>query len=71
MTRLLEEAIRRVASLSREDQDAIASQIIETLQDESLWNEKLGRNSAKLRRLAGDALEENRNGESHPLDDIL
>ena len=71
MTRLLEEAMRRVASLSREDQNAIASQIIETLQDESLWNEKLGWNSAKLRRFAADALEENRNGESRPLDDIL
>ena len=33
MTGLLEEALRRVESLSQEEQDAIASQIIDTLDD--------------------------------------
>src|SRR5687768_822440 len=37
MTGLLEQALKRVESLSREEQDAIAAQIIETLDDEEAW----------------------------------
>ncbi len=37
--RLLEDAVRKVATLPREEQDAIASQIIETLEDEAAWKE--------------------------------
>jgi hypothetical protein len=71
MTELLEEALRKVAALPRDEQDAIASQIIETLRDESLWKEKLARNPEKLRRLADNAQEESRCGETRPLDELL
>jgi hypothetical protein len=37
MMGLLQEALRRVESLSQEEQDAIASQIVETLDDEDAW----------------------------------
>ena len=37
MTGLLEEALRRIESLSREDQDAIAHQIMATLDDAEAW----------------------------------
>lgn len=37
MTGLLEEALRRVASLPSDEQDLIASQILETLDDEEAW----------------------------------
>ena len=37
MTGLLEQALKRVESLSREEQDAIAAQILETLDDEDTW----------------------------------
>ena len=37
MTGLLEQAVRRMESLSAGEQDAIASQIIETLDDEDAW----------------------------------
>ena len=37
MTGLLEQALRRVESLSPAEQDAIASQINETLDDEEAW----------------------------------
>lgn len=71
MTELLEQAIRKVAALPRDEQDAIASQIIETLEDEAIWKEKLSRTSDKLRRLADDAETESRRGETRPLDDLL
>ena len=37
MTGRLEEALRRLESLSPEEQDVIASQILETLGDEDAW----------------------------------
>ena len=42
MTHLLESALRKVAMLPQEEQDAIASQIIETLQDEARVEGKIG-----------------------------
>ncbi len=71
MTELLEDAMRKVATLPREEQDAIPSQIIETLEDEAAWKEQLARNPAKLQALAEEALREHRCGGTHPLDEIL
>ena len=58
-----------MAPLSREEQDAIASQIIETLKDETVWKEKLASDPRKLRRLADEAIAEQRPGETRPLDE--
>jgi len=71
MTGLLEEALRRVESLSPEEQDAIASQIIETLEDEEAWARRFRENPSILRALAREALEEHRRGETRPLDELL
>jgi hypothetical protein len=67
MTRLLETALRRVESLSREEQDAIASQIIETLDHDEAWARSFRERPALLRSLAREALEEHRQGETRPL----
>ena len=71
MTQLLEDAVRKLAALSKQEQDAIASQIIETLEDETAWREQLGRNPARLRAMAEEALGEHRRDETLPLDDTL
>jgi hypothetical protein len=71
MTGLLEEALRRVQSLSPEEQDAIASQIIETLDDEEAWARRFRENPAVLRSLGREALEEHQRGETRPLDDLI
>ena len=71
MTGLLEQALRRVKSLSPEKQDAIASQIIETLDDEEAWARTFRQDSSVLRSLASDALEEHRRGETRPLDELI
>jgi hypothetical protein len=71
MGTLLEDALRKVAALPQDEQDAIASQIIETLEDEAAWKEKLARTPEKLRRLAPAAQDENRQGETRPLDELL
>lgn len=71
MTTLLEDVLRKVAALPQDEQDAIASQIMETLQDEAAWKDKLSRDPERLRRLAEEAQEENRRGETRPLDELL
>jgi hypothetical protein len=60
MAGLLESAIRRVESLSREEQDAIASQSIETLDDEASWERSFRDRPEVLRALAQEALDEHR-----------
>lgn len=71
MTRLLEKALRRVESLSQEEQDAIASQIIETLDDEEAWQSRLGASQPLLRDLGREALAEHRRGDTRPLDELI
>jgi hypothetical protein len=71
MTGLLEEALRRVEALSKEQQDAIASQILETLDDEDAWARSFHEKPEVLRSMAREALEERRRGETRPLDELL
>jgi hypothetical protein len=71
VTELLENALRKVATLPREEQDAIASQILETLEDETAWKEKLASTQSKLQGLAREARREHERGETRPLDEIL
>lgn len=59
--------MRRVESLSREEQDAIASQIMETLDDDEAWARSVRERQALLRSLAREVLEEHRRGETRPL----
>ncbi len=71
MTVLLEKAMQRVSSLSQEEQDAIASQIIETIEDESEWHRKLAATPKPLRALASEALQEDGEGKTRPIEDLL
>ena len=71
MTELLENALRKVAALPQEEQDAIAAQILETLEDETVWKETLASTQDKLRGLAQKARHEHKRGETRLLDEIL
>ena len=71
MTKLLERAVEKVSSLSQDEQDAIASQILAELEDEAAWGARLVRQGGKLRRLADEALAEHHRGETRPLDDLV
>ena len=71
MTGLLQEALRRVESLSPEEQDAIASQIMDSLDDEEEWSRRLRENPLVLRSMAREALDEHRRGETRPLDELI
>ena len=71
MTGLLEKALKRVEALSESDQDAIASQILESLDDEEAWGATLDRNRDHFRALSQEALDEHRRGETRPFEELL
>jgi len=71
MTGLLEQALRRLESLSQEEQDAIASQIMETLDDEEAWARSFRTRPGLLESMAREAMEEHHRGETRPLDELI
>ncbi len=71
MSKLLEEALERVAALPRNEQDAIASQILASLDDEDSWKKSFAGNRDVIRRMAREAIEEDETGETLPLDDLI
>lgn len=60
-----------VESFSQEEQDAIASPVMETRDDEETRARKFRERPALLRSLAREALEEHRRGETRPLDELI
>jgi hypothetical protein len=71
MTGPLEQAVRRAESLSAEQQDAIASQIMESIEDDEAWTRRFRQNPDVLRSLAREAIDEHRRGETRPLDELI
>jgi hypothetical protein len=55
----------------RREQDAIDSQILETLNDEESWKRYVRKNRDVFRSLAREALEEHWRNETQPLEDLL
>jgi hypothetical protein len=56
--------IGRATGIESAYRDPIASQIIETLDDEQAWTRSFQEEPEKLRRLAREAIEEHRRGET-------
>ena len=71
MTLLLDEALKRVESLPQADQDFIASNILETLDDDQTWSRGFREKSDVLEALAAAALAEHQRGETRPLEELL
>jgi hypothetical protein len=58
-------------SLQEELQDAIASQMIENLEDEEAWASRFRSKPAVLRWLADEAIDEHRRGVTRQLDESI
>jgi ribosomal protein L31E len=71
VTGLLEKALRRIQALSNEEQDAIAAQILESLDDEEAWERSFRKDPEKMRVLAQEARDEHLRKETRPLDELL
>ena len=71
MSTLLEKALEKVVALPQDEQDAIASQILDSIADESAWKTRLAEKRDVIRRMAREAIEEDDRGETLPMDDLL
>jgi hypothetical protein len=63
MSQLLDRAIEEARKLPDEQQDAIASLILEEIEDDRRWEESFARSPGKLAALAARAVEQVRAGQ--------
>jgi hypothetical protein len=68
MTELLEQAISRLKTLTPNDQNAIATLILEELEDDRRWDESFARSPDLLAKLAAEAMAEYHAGKTQELD---
>ena len=68
MTQLLEKVLTEVYKLPPEKQDAIAAIILEELEDEQRWDKSFAESQEMLSKMASEALEEHRRGQTQDLD---
>ena len=71
MSSLLEKALEKIVALPPDEQDAIASQILASLDDEEAWKKSFVEKRDVIRRMAREALQEDERGETRPLGDLL
>jgi hypothetical protein len=71
MSSLWEKALEKVVTLPLDEQDAIASQILDTLADEEAWKQRFHAKRDVIRRMALEAMQEDDKGETLPLPDLL
>lgn len=67
MTALLEQALAELHKLPPDQQDAIATLILEELTDEEKWNRAFDQSQDVLTRLADKARREKREGKVKPI----
>lgn len=68
MTELLKKAFDEASKLPREQQDAIASLLLEELRSDRNWDHAFRDSQAALAKLANEALAEDVRGETEELD---
>ena len=68
MTALLEKAMNQINALPPEEQDAVASLILEEIESEKRWDEAFAGSQQQLARLAEEAIADYKAGKTKPLD---
>ncbi len=68
MTALLEKAMKHANSLPPEEQDAVATLILEEIESEKHWDKLFAGSQGQLARLAEEAIAEYKAGKTKPLD---
>jgi hypothetical protein len=68
MTKLLEEAFKKASELPETEQDSLAKWLLEELESEREWDRLFAGSQDALGRLAKEALDAHRRGETEPMD---
>ncbi len=70
MTKLLKELIDKLSKLSPERQDELAAWLLAEMEDEARWDKSFAESQDALEKLADEALEEHKRGETRPLEEL-
>lgn len=68
MTTLFEKAIAKASELPDNQQDALATLLLEEIEDEARWDAAFADSQDLLARMAAEAMEEHRAGQTLDLD---
>jgi hypothetical protein len=68
MTELLQQVIAQIKKLPSDKQDAIATLILEELEEDQRWDDSFARSPDLLAKLAAEAMAEYRTGKTQELD---
>jgi hypothetical protein len=68
MTEILEQAISKLKTLPSDQQEAIATLILEEIEEEKRWDQSFARSPDLLAKLATEAMTEYREGKTQELD---
>lgn len=71
ITEALANAIAEAAKLPAEDQNFLASRLMEEIAEEQKWSDSFANSLDTLDKLAAEALAEHDRGETRPLEEIL
>jgi hypothetical protein len=71
MSTLLGRALEKVVALPQDEQDAIASQILASLDHKEAWKKRFSEKRDIIRRMAREALEEDEKSETLLMNDLL
>ena len=70
MTKLLKELIDKLSKLPPERQDEFAAWLLAEMEDEARWDKSFAESQDALEKLADEALEEYRRGDTRPLEEL-
>ncbi len=70
MTKLLKELIDKLSKLSPARQDELAAWLLAEMEDEARWDKSFAESQDALEKLANEALEEHKRGETRPLEEL-
>jgi CRISPR/Cas system-associated protein Csm6 len=70
MTKLLKEVLAKLSKLPPEQQDELAAWLLAEMEDEARWDKSFAESQDALEKLADEALEEHKRGETRPFDEI-
>ena len=71
MSDLFDRAVQKARSLPEAEKNVIATIMLEELEDEARWKQSFSQSQDVLAKLAAEAMEEDRKGETKELDPDL
>ncbi len=70
MTKLLKEVLAKLSKLPPERQDEFAAWLLSEMEDEARWDKSFAESQDALAKLADEALDEHKRGETRPLEEL-